>query len=377
MKNNKKNNDIGDSNILNLEKNVDMNDTETSDFQMDEVDMADLDTHQEEYNEQDENHKINPFQRINWHIVFVVALIIMVGLVFYRFKTFGVLRDPSLIEGKESLDVLDSIVPLINDSNVEPVDDGITTIVAFGNSPFADDRTSKDNLSNLIANMADATVYNCSVEGSYLASIEETLRPNEVPIDAFNFYWLTTLMCMDKELTKNNYDQAFAALGDSIPEGAREAYETLTTLDFNTVDVITLMYDGSDYLAGHLMYSDENPTDIQHFTGNMEAGIELIRDTFPHIRIIVLSPTYAYAIDENGDYISSDMYRYGQDVLSTYVIKQIASAYTQSVTIVDNLYGTIHEDIASDYLKDNIHLNIEGRKLVAERFVYALNYYND
>ena len=142
------------------------------------------------------------------------------------------------------------------------------------------------------------------------------------------------------------------------------------------MDVITLMYDGSDYLAGHNMYSDENPTDIQQFTGNMEAGIELIQQTYPHIRIIVMSPPYAYAIDEDGNYVSSDMYRYNnQDVLSTYVIKQYGSAYTRGVTFVDHLYGTITESNADKYLTDNIHLNTEGRKLVAQRFVDALKKY--
>ena len=47
------------------------------------------------------------------------------------------------------------------------------------------------------------------------------------------------------------------------------------------------------------------------------------------------------------------------------------------VTFVDNLYGTINEDNAEDYLTDHLHLNQEGRKKVAERFVYALNYFKD
>ena len=39
--------------------------------------------------------------------------------------------------------------------------------------------------------------------------------------------------------------------------------------------------------------------------------------------------------------------------------------------------STIHEDNAREYLSDHIHLNVEGRKKVAERFVYALNYFDD
>ena len=76
--------------------------------------------------------------------------------------------------------------------------------------------------------------------------------------------------------------------------------------------------------------------------------------------------------------MSSDIMTYGgMDVLSTYVIKQSDSAAVQSVSFVDNLYGTIHEDNAKEYLTDNLHLNVKGRKAVAKRFVEALNYYND
>ena len=168
-----------------------------------------------------------------------------------------------------------------------------------------------------------------------------------------------------------------AALGESAPPEAMEVYNTLTSIDLSTVDVVAVMYDGSDYLAGHAMYNDGNATDITQFTGNTEAGIELLQYCYPNIRIIIMSPTYAFGLDENGNYVSSDIQRYGWDVLSTYVIKQYASCASRMVTFVDNLYGTINEDNAEDYLTDHLHLNQEGRKKVAERFVYALNYFKD
>lgn len=318
------------------------------------------------------------FSRINMHIVFLAVVVVFFVGIIYKFSNWGVRIDLEEIfrDGEGTYeDTLDEILPLIGGTEEGPVDDGVTTILAFGNAPFADDRDSEDNLANIIAKMADATVYNCSVSGSYLAALNPYYDPSVAPMDAYNFYWLCTLATGGP--IEHYYDQAKENLGENTPAEADEVYNTLTTLDYSTVDVITIMYDASDYLAGHAMYSDQNSTDIEQFTGNLEAGIELLQNTYPNIRIIVMSPTYAFAVDENGEYISSDMYTYGgRDVLSTYVIKEYASCASRSVSFVDHLYGTINEDNAKDYLIDNLHLNLDGRKKVAERFEAALNYYN-
>lgn len=356
-----------------------------------DLDIIDLDKDSFESRNEEEDNDWNETEDNEWneeevgkqlpqlsfliHIGFVAILVLIVFLAVNRIRNFGNVQNLSDYEGNQDLEVLDHILPLIPKDGVEVVDDGQTTIVAFGNSPFADDRDSEDNLVNMIEEMTGATVYNCSVGDSYLAAENPTLAIETAHKDAFNFYWLTTAFCL-----RNNdylYEWIFDELEGELPADGLEAYETLMNIDFTTVDVIVLMYDGSDYLAGHGMYSDENDTDIQTFTGNMCAGIDLIHELYPHIRIIVMSPTYAFAINDDGEYVSSDQVIYNdQDVLSTYVIKQFGYAYDREVTFVDNIYGTITEDNAEAYLTDNIHLNVDGRKKVAERFVYALTYYD-
>lgn len=336
-----------------------------------------LDPDLEEEEQQEESSGVKAaLSRNKWHILFAAAVIAIICLVGYRILNYGVLKNLDDYDGSTGDEVFDAPFSLEAAGGTRTEDpDGVTTIVFFGNAPFADDRDSADSLANLIGASTKATIYNVSVSGSYLAADGATLSSSIAPLDAFNFYWLTTAFCL-----RNNdyiYQDIFQTLGDNLPPDGMEAYNTLLSIDFSTVDVIAIMYDGADYLAGHNMYSDDNDTDIQQFTGNLEAGIELIKQTYPDIRIIVMSPTYAYAVDEDGNYVSSDQYRYGnQDVLSTYVIKEYESCYRQYVTFIDNLYGTVTEDNASDYLTDNIHLNLEGRKKVAERFIYYLNYYN-
>ena len=88
-----------------------------------------------------------------------------------------------------------------------------------------------------------------------------------------------------------------------------------------------------------------------------------------------MSPTYAYALGENGEYLSSDLTDYGVGPLATYAMLESNVCYENSVSYIDNLYSEMNANNASEYLKDHIHLNDKGRKLLARRFVECLNLY--
>ena len=331
----------------------------------------------EDYPEEDETPAPRGIRRfLNVHVFFALILVVVIGIVGYRFTHWGQRVNQSDIfkDGQGTYDdSWDSILPL-TDADGKMVITDASNIVLFGNAPFADDRDSSDSLANLIAKETGATVYNCSISGSYLAAQELNFDPTVAAMDAYCLYWLVNLATGAP--IDNYYVQAAEQLGDKTPADAEEVINTLKTLDFNTIDTVAIMYDATDYLLGNPMYNDDNPTDPTQFTGNLEASIEVLQSLYPQIRIIVMSPTYAYAVDENGDYVSSDMYIYNnRDVLSTYVIKECYSANLHSVSFMDNLYGSITEDNAKEYLKDNLHLNVKGRKIIAKRFEYFLNYY--
>ena len=332
-----------------------------------------------EENDMDENaHTHTGIRRfLNLHVLFFLVVVVIIGVLGYRLTHWGqrISQSENFKDGQGSYDdSWDSILPL-TDENGQMVINDASNIVLFGNAPFADDRDSSDGLANLIAKETGATVYNCSVSGSYLAAQHINFDVTLAPMDAYCLYWLVNLACGVP--VDGYYADAAQALGDRTPPEAEEVVNTLKTLDFNTIDTIAIMYDATDYLMGNPMYNDDNPTDPSQFTGNLEASIEVLQNNYPDIRIIVMSPTYAYAIDENGDYVSSDIYIYNnRDVLSTYVIKECYSANIHSVSFMDNLYGSVTEDNAEEYLIDNLHLNVKGRKLIAKRFEYFLNYYN-
>lgn len=336
------------------------------------------------YDEMDDGQNPDPgVRRFNWqkamHLTLLAVVVIVLGISIYRIINWGqfISQDEIFEDGEGTYsDTLDIFLPVLDAEGnaILPDSDEDLTILLLGNSPFSDDRDSPDGLANMVAEKTGANVINCSVSDSYMAAQWSYLSPEDMPWDAYTPYWLCALTCTDD--FDEHYQKVAAILGDSAPPEADSVVETLSTIDMNTVDVMVLMYDATDYLLGHQMYNDDYYADIEQFTGNMEASIELIQKYFPHVRVIVMSPTYAFGIDDNGEYISSDIKTYGQHFLSTYVIKQYASCLNRSVTFVDNLYGTITEDNASEYLTDNVHLNVEGRKLVADRLIQALYYFS-
>ena len=380
MKRNEHVNDLPDIEIVDLE-NETVQDTDfgKSDISDDVEEYPDDEYEENDWEEEEVKHPSPKGIRrfLNLHVLFALVLLVVVGLLGYRITHWGqrVSQSDIFKDGQGSYDdSWDSILPLTDENGKMIVNDA-SNIVVFGNAPFADDRGSSDNLASLIAKEAGATVYNCSISGSYLAAQHTNFDPTLAPMDAYCLYWLVNLAAgvpLD-----GYYNDAAKALGDKTPPEAEEVVNTLKTLDFNTIDTVAIMYDATDYLLGNAMYNDDNPTDPTQFTGNLEASIEILQRLYPQIRIIVMSPTYAYAIDEDGNYVSSDIYIYnGRDVLSTYVIKECYSANLHSVSFMDNLYGSITEDNAKEYLTDNLHLNVKGRKLIAKRFEYFLNYYS-
>lgn len=348
------------------------------------IDLSHPTSEEEASARQEEPEEEESASRISMHKIFIITLLVLLaalilGLV-YKFLTWGKMVDLEELfkNGLSNKDtaMYDLMLPLV-DSQQQPIYKSYgedSTLLFLGNSPFSDDRDSADNTVNMIQKLTGATVYNCSVSGSYLAALNYTLDTNEYPMDIFNLYWLCQLMTGDA--VDQRYLDGLKTLGPDAPPEAMDVYNTLKSIDFNDVDVITIMYDASDYLAGHKTVLFANDTDIQTFAGNLEASIELLRAAFPHIRIIVMSPTYAFGIDDDGQYISSDIKDYGEGGLSMYVIWQSQSCNVRSVTFVDHLYGTVNEDNAAEYLIDNMHLNLEGRKKVAQRFTDALNYFN-
>lgn len=310
------------------------------------------------------------------HILFgVVVLSVLVILLskVFNFLDGDVLDfgdwedDPNEIVYENS----DFILPLMLDKDSGWVDDGELNVLCLGNHPFSDERDSDTNVCNMVAELTDANVYNCSFPSSTLSAHDATYNASAYLFDAFSFYHVTKALCTGDMTIYDEFKNALPV----IPEGIPDPHEILSGIDMNKIDIIAIMYDGMDYLDARRVNDDEDPMNVSTYLGSFNTAIDMLQETYPHIRIIVMSPTYCFGVLSDGSYISSDIQSYGNEFLSTFSIKLSEASYQQSVSFVDNLYGTIHENIAEDYLLNNLHLNEDGRRLVAERLADAINKY--
>lgn len=312
----------------------------------------------------------NLIKKINFHVVFLGLVLIIglaIGLRLHSWNTNT--KDLGNIEdtGEFDRETLDTLVPYTY--NAEPKDPEDMVIACFGNAPFADNMGQKDNLANIIAEKTGATVYNFGFPNSYLSS--ETVSILDDNNDLFSLYWLTTIFAVDNDIIVDYYLDA----APNTPTQIKATLSLLQNLDFNTVDVITIMYDASDYLDGRGMYNADDSTNIHHFGGALEASIELIHEKFPHIQVIVLSPPYAYALDEDGTYLDSTITTFGEGPLASYVQYESNVCYKMFASFIDTFYGSLSELDAEKVLVDNIHLSSEGRQRAADEFMEAYNYY--
>ncbi len=373
------NKDEKDVKIIDLDK---LNDDDTIDyerFSQEEHMNMETDADRKNTATDDKPGLMDHVFKINWHVVLLLVLVVSVFLVVYRVKNWGTRVDLGSLDYSNSdefdIEDNDEFLPLLYNGDAPAVSDGETNVVLLGNDTFAQNRGTKDDIANMIAELTDATVYNCAVTGSLMTSTNYYIDPEVDPMDAFNLYWLTTAFTVDNTAP---YEEIFAQYGEEISSDAQVAFDTLCSIDFDYVDVIGIMYDAHDYLADKPLGSPDTPTDILTFAGNMEASIELIKQTYPHIRIIVMSPTYSYVLSEDGDYLECDFHESSDGyTLADYVLYTRQRTSTNGVSFVDNFYGTVNAKNADEYLLDHINLNTAGREKLAARFVEALTSYDN
>lgn len=301
--------------------------------------------------------------KFNLHFILILAIILIGAFSAYRLNKWnqGITLDDTPIDTSEfDIEVLDMIMPMDSSRLEGHVDDGVTTILCLGNNPFADDR-GDSGLAAKIADKTGAVVYDCAFPYSSAACKYPVYNP-EYTRDHFNFYYVV-------ECFRNNEFTAINSIaGDEPDPRYQEAVDVMKTVDMDKVDVIVIMYDSTDYNIGTPSHDpNDNLNNVVAFTGGLYVTMQNIQSTWPHIRILLMSPTYAQAMDEDGNLLNGTITDLGNGSLVHYATKEADVAMACGVSYIDNYFGTINEDNYEAYMSDYMHYNDAGREKLADR----------
>lgn len=304
------------------------------------------------------------------HLILLAAILLIAIISVYRLYKWNqgtpLDTDTDDIDTSQfDIETLDMIIPMDASLLEGREDDGVTTILCLGNNPFADDRDST-GLAAQIASKTNSTVYDCAFPDSSAACKYPVYNP-EYTKDHFNLYYVV-------ECFRNNEFTAISSIANDEPDPRyTETVEVMKTVDMDKVDVIVIMYDSTDYLMGTPSDNPDNPYDVTAFTGGLRITIDNIKNTWPYIRIFVMSPTYGRYMDENGELHNGTTTDLGNGTLNHYLVKESEVAMDCGISFIDNYFGTINEDNYEEYMTDHIHYNDAGREKLAERIAEIIN----
>ncbi len=307
------------------------------------------------------------------HIVFISAIVIIFAVCVYKLYKWnkGVPSDydPDYVTTDFDIEPLDNIIPLAPEFLEGHEDDGETTILCLGNDPFSKEKGHDNGLAEMIAakvpNPDAATVYNGSFTGSTISAAYANYNDGYW-MDSFSLSYLAKAIC------SGDFTQTMQAAYYSYDPDFVPTVEMLENLDMSKVDIICIMYDAIDYIEKRPSDDPNDPYSIVAYTGALRTAIEEFQKAYPFIRIVVMSHTFCFSINDEGNFENGDRTDLGNGTLSHYLQKELDVTSECSVSLIDNFYGSINEDNYRDYMVDYIHFNDEGRKLLANRFIECI-----
>lgn len=217
-------------------------------------------------------------------------------------------------------------------------------IVVFGDSIW-DEGRGYDGISEQIQNATGAIVYNCAVGGSTAAQVF-----GEKEIQNWSSSCFNGMVYVARDMVP----------ADNVIKG-RDACEVVKQVDFEEMDYVIISYGLNDYFSNVPVYP-ETYYDIASYIGALRNGIYKLQKHFPHLKIMVVSPTYTALFE------GEQQYEIGE-----YVEAARSVADEMKVHFLDmfHILGK-DEESRTKHLVDGVHLSTAGRKVYADAVIWKL-----
>lgn len=162
------------------------------------------------------------------------------------------------------------------------------------------------------------------------------------------------------------YAESFIGINNQVLSYFGTTMDTLSKIDFTQAQILVIGHGTNDYNSGKAVDNPKNHYDKTTFGGALRYSLKILKETYPHLRIVLLSPLYCELGEEKERKCYNTKYGKG-GYLEEYVSleKQIAGEF--GVEWIDAYQKSgINEKNSSFYLSDGLHLNAEGHKLMGD-----------
>lgn len=247
--------------------------------------------------------------------------------------------------------VLPSIVNAINDDEAAQNETEVVKflqdkkIVVFGDSIWNAAR-GEDGISEYIQQKTGATVYNCAIGGTTAALVEGENSMENWTSNCFNgmIYVARKLVPAEK------------VLGDNTV-----VLDIIKQVDFAEMDYVIVSYGLNDFFCDVSIYPKEY-YEITNYVGALRNGITKLKENYPHLKIIVISPTYTQMFEGEKTF-----------EIGNYVEAARGVAAEMEVEFLD-MFHTLGNNAESrmEHLGDGVHLSAEGRKVYSDAVIHFL-----
>lgn len=240
-------------------------------------------------------------------------------------------------------------------------------IVAFGDSVFGlirDETAIPAQLQELLGKK----VYNAALGGTAMARQEQDRRL-DYPKGALSLAGLT-----ESVLAGDFGPQQTVRLRENATEYFSEVIDGLEQVDFSQVETILLQYGVNDYHVGTKIDNFQDPYDTYTYLGALRRAVGSLREVNPDVRIVLVTPTYAWLIysDPPMTYDEADQ---GGGTLEEYVNAAVRTAEELDIEVIDVYHDFYPHENWEDwklYTTDGLHPNEQGRRKLAERIAETL-----
>ena len=194
-------------------------------------------------------------------------------------------------------------------------------------------------------------------------------RMANVPPEHFRYKYNEMSMVSVSESIKNNDYTALEVAAQSLKtndnDDNTQQVARLKNIDFSQVDYITIMYGTNDYTS-LVPLGEKESTNVEEFNGAINKVVENILTTYPHIKILFLTPTWRSRMD-NGDGRESDT---NANNIGNYLINYVDAILDRANKFKLPSYDLyrnsgINKFTTNHYQTDGLHLTNKGDEIIA------------